>query len=78
MICVQINISSGAHSICRDSMGLSEETVITELHKLLKTVDLAATSEKKVVELLRKELGKDVDEHKAAMQVLRRSTESLT
>lgn len=59
--------------ICTVSMGLSEETVTTELHKLLKTVDLATTSEKKVVELLRKELGKDVDEHKAAIQVPRRS-----
>ena len=53
-------------------MGLTEETVTTELQKLLQSVDLATTSEKKVVELLRKQLGDGVDEHKTAIQVLPR------
>ncbi|KAK9821484.1 hypothetical protein WJX74_001233 [Apatococcus lobatus] len=49
-------------------MCLSQNTVTTELQKLLKTVDLATTTEKKVVELLRKQLGAGVDEHKKAIQ----------
>ena len=53
-------------------MGLPENTIITELHKLLQSVDLATTSEKKVVELLKKQLGDGVDEHKTAIQVLKR------